>query len=262
MYATPDGHYLVFRLRDGWRYQEGGDNAMPAYGAHATQMRMHFARYDKIVDLKALQLNRTNEDLFKGSYQMMNVGQLMNDMKTIRGSREHDLKVSETNFVPYLPMYSKEDLGKQFRAKMDTLKAPPGVANSRQGFAARIPEASRAQVATAAIANARNAAQLIGYTATNLKLADENLAKRDIAFHSKFTLSAACVLLFLIGAPLGAIIRKGGLGMPIVVAIGFFVVYFIVSKVGEQLTQSGVLPGYIGMWLSTVMLLPHRGRYH
>ena len=107
-----------------------------------------------------------------------------------------------------------------------------------------------------AISNTRNAMQLIGYTATNVYLQDENLVKRQVALHGKFTLSFACVLLFLIGAPLGAIIRKGGLGLPIIVAIGFFVLYFIMSKTGEQITQSGVLPAWIRMWLSTAMLLP------
>jgi lipopolysaccharide export system permease protein len=108
----------------------------------------------------------------------------------------------------------------------------------------------------AAQSNVRNAVQLIGYTANNIKMQDDNMIKRKIALHGKFTLSFACVLLFLIGAPLGAIIRKGGLGLPIVVAIGFFVVYFIMSKVGEQMTTSGVLPAFAGMWLSTAMLLP------
>ncbi|MEO6833487.1 MAG: LptF/LptG family permease, partial [Chitinophagaceae bacterium] len=63
-------------------------------------------------------------------------------------------------------------------------------------------------------------------------------------------------LLFLIGAPLGAIIRKGGLGLPVVSGIAFFVIYFILSKTGEQLTTSGSLPAWFGMWLSTIMLLP------
>jgi lipopolysaccharide export system permease protein len=119
-----------------------------------------------------------------------------------------------------------------------------------------VPDSLRSRVLDAAIANMRNAMTLVGYTAMNVRLQNDNLVKREIAFHGKFTLSFACVLLFLIGAPLGAIIRKGGLGLPIVVAIGFFVVYFIMSKTGEQLSQSGLLPAYIGMWLSTIMLLP------
>ncbi len=256
MSPSADGKYIVFRLRDGARYQEGSDRNMPGSASAATQTRMTFARYDKIIDLSALRLNRTNEDLFKSGYQMMNVGQLLADMASIRKSKEHDLVMSEAHFVPYLPVYNKTEIGKAFRKKLDTIRTKPAAVALRGAFAERIPDSLRNPAIESALSNVRNAVQLVGYTATNIRLQDENLVKRDIAFHSKFTLSFACVLLFLIGAPLGAIIRKGGIGLPIVVAIGFFVIYFIISKVGEQLSQTGVLPAYIGMWLSTIMLLP------
>jgi lipopolysaccharide export system permease protein len=80
--------------------------------------------------------------------------------------------------------------------------------------------------------------------------------KYAVALHQKFTLSVACILLFLIGAPLGAIIRKGGLGLPIVVAVAFFVFYHIMSITGEKLAITGTLPPAAGMWLATALLLP------
>jgi lipopolysaccharide export system permease protein len=255
MGPSPDGKFLVFRLKDGWRYQEGSDPALPAYGTHATQTRMHFAQYDKIIDLSALKLSRTNEELFKSGYQMMNVGQLMTDMKTIRKNKEHDIANSEINFVPYLPTFDKEARGAQFRKKLSKLGNVPEQQKDLS-FAPWMSDSVRNQAVEIALSNVRNAKQLIGYTATNTHLQDENLIKRDIAFHAKFTLSFACVLLFLIGAPLGAIIRKGGLGLPIVVAIGFFVIYFVISKTGEELAQSRVLTPFMGMWMSTAMLLP------
>jgi lipopolysaccharide export system permease protein len=254
MSPSPDGKFIVFSLRDGWRYQEGGDNTMPGYGAHATQTRMHFASYEKIIDLSALKLNRTNEELFKSGYQMMNVGQLVADMGNIRKNKQHDLATGEANFVSYLPVYNKTEVGKDFRKRLVGLRSP--VLSTKGSFADGLPDSLRGNAVLAAVSNVRNAMQLIGYTATSIRMQDENLVKREIAFHGKFTLSFACVLLFLIGAPLGAIIRKGGLGLPIVVAIGFFVIYFIMSKTGEQMSQSGVLPTYLGMWLSTIMLLP------
>ncbi len=254
MSPSADGKYLIFRLQNGWRFQEGADNANPAAGPHATQTRMHFRKYDKIIDLSALKLNRTNEDLFKGGYQMMNVRQLRQDMRQIDTNRRHDLALSEANFAPYIPIYSKAELGTEFRNKLEKIKEvrtlPAG------SFAAHIPDSLRAKVAEAALGSAKNVLQLEGYTANNLKISEDNMVKRQIALHSKFTLSFACVLLFLIGAPLGAIIRKGGLGLPIIVAIGFFVLYFIMSKTGEQLTTSGVVPAWMGMWMSTAMLLP------
>ena len=256
MNPSADGKFIVFRLRDGWRYEEGEDNAAGnTYGAHATQMRMHFASYDKIIDLSSLKLSRTNEDLFKTGYQMMNWKQLLTDMDQIRKTQQHDLLSGESNFVSYLPVYNKATIGKDFRKKLEATPVVQKSSTTKQDFTPLSDSLNNRAVETA-LSNVKNAMQLIGYTAVNVKNQNENLIKRDIAFHSKFTLSFACVLLFLIGAPLGAIIRKGGLGLPIVAGIAFFVLYFIISKVGEQLSQSGILPAYFGMWLSTIMLFP------
>ena len=77
-----------------------------------------------------------------------------------------------------------------------------------------------------------------------------------IEWHRKFTLSCACIVLFLIGAPLGAIIRKGGLGAPMVSAIAFFVVFFLLNNFGEKLAKSEQWSVYAGMWLSSLFLIP------
>src|SRR5690606_39581618 len=72
----------------------------------------------------------------------------------------------------------------------------------------------------------------------------------------KFTLSFACLIFFFIGAPLGAIIRKGGLGMPVVISIFFFVVYYIIDTMGGKFAREGVWFVYQGMWLSSAVLMP------
>jgi lipopolysaccharide export system permease protein len=82
------------------------------------------------------------------------------------------------------------------------------------------------------------------------------LNKYDAEWHKKFTLAISCILLFFIGAPLGSIIRKGGFGMPLVIAILMFIVYFIINVIGEKLAKEGVLETVMGMWLSTFILLP------
>jgi lipopolysaccharide export system permease protein len=77
-----------------------------------------------------------------------------------------------------------------------------------------------------------------------------------IEWHRKFALSVACLVLFLIGAPLGSIIRKGGLGTPLVFAIVFFVIFHLLNTFGEKFVKEGVLPAIGGMWLSSIVLLP------
>ena len=75
-------------------------------------------------------------------------------------------------------------------------------------------------------------------------------------WHKKLMLSFSCLVLFLIGAPLGSIIRKGGLGSPLIFAIIFFMLFYFSSTSGEKAAREGSLSPFVGMWLSTFILLP------
>ena len=119
-----------------------------------------------------------------------------------------------------------------------------------------VPDSVRAEVIQAAASNIRNSKGLLDITSSDKRIQNENYLKFNIEWHRKFTLSFACVLLFLIGAPLGAIIRKGGLGMPMVIAIAFFIVFHIISITGEKLAKTASVEPWVGMWMATAMLLP------
>jgi lipopolysaccharide export system permease protein len=80
--------------------------------------------------------------------------------------------------------------------------------------------------------------------------------KYKIEWHRKFFLAVVCFVLFFIGAPLGAIIRKGGIGLPTLIALGLFVVYQLLTMVGERLAKNQFLEPWVGMWISTLVLLP------
>ena len=84
----------------------------------------------------------------------------------------------------------------------------------------------------------------------------EWLAKHMVAWHKKFTLSFACLVLFFIGAPLGAIIRKGGIGLPVVVSVLFFVLFHIITITGEKSAIAGAIGIEFGMWIASAVLLP------
>ena len=89
-----------------------------------------------------------------------------------------------------------------------------------------------------------------------LKDKGRNLRKHQVEWHRKITLSLACLVLFLIGAPLGSIIRKGGLGTPLIFAIIFFMVFYFSSNTGEKFAKEGTLNPFTCMWLATFVLLP------
>lgn len=83
-----------------------------------------------------------------------------------------------------------------------------------------------------------------------------NINRQWIEWHTKFTVSFACLIFFFIGAPLGSIVRKGGLGMPIVISVILFIIYYILNNVGYKMARDGVWIHWVGMWFSSMILLP------
>jgi lipopolysaccharide export system permease protein len=93
-------------------------------------------------------------------------------------------------------------------------------------------------------------------TNTEYKSKQKDLRLHKIEWHKKITLSLACLVLFLIGAPLGSIIRKGGLGTPLVIAILLFMFFFFFNTSGEKYAKENVMTAFGGMWMATIFLLP------
>ncbi len=95
-----------------------------------------------------------------------------------------------------------------------------------------------------------------GFKSKTLRYEEKEIRRHHTEMHRKFTLSFACLIFFFIGAPLGAIIRKGGLGAPAVISVMLFVVYYIIDNMGYKMARDGVWPPWEGMWLSSAVLLP------
>ncbi len=94
------------------------------------------------------------------------------------------------------------------------------------------------------------------YINTSYEEKSKDIRKFDIEWQRKIALSFACFVLFLIGAPLGSIIRKGGIGAPLVFGINFFVVFHLLNTLGEKLAKEGVITPFGGMWMASILLLP------
>lgn len=251
MLASDDKRFMIFRLKDGWRYEESHTSDGTQ---NYKQIRMHFKSWDKVFDLSSLRLSRTNEDLFKDSYQMMDVQQLTEMIDSL-GRYKNKLARNVGSYIgPYITLMASDTSDKNLLlSKMAGAKA---LHTYDTTFLTTVSDTLRKEVVQLALGNVRNAKGLLDITAADMKIQDENYLKFNVEWHRKFTLSFACVLLFLIGAPLGAIIRKGGLGMPLVIAVGFFVIFHIISITGEKLAKTGGLNAWMGMWMATGMLLP------
>jgi lipopolysaccharide export system permease protein len=251
MFPSPNKQFLIFRLKDGWRYEEGEQkNGVQDH----EQTRMHFKSWDKVFDLSSFKLSRTNEDLFKDAYQMMDVSQL-NERIDSMGRYQRRLENNLNLYVgPYITYMANGENHKKLQKELtDSVTSKHTYKSS---FIEVVPDSSRAKILQLVQTQIRNAEGLLNVNAMDSQLQEENFLKFNIEWHRKFTLSFACVLLFLIGAPLGAIIRKGGLGMPLVIAVGFFVIFHIFSITGEKLSKTGSIKPWMGMWMATAMLLP------
>ena len=118
------------------------------------------------------------------------------------------------------------------------------------------PKESKRQILSLALTNARGLKGSIDGTKASYNTARQEAAPFQAEWHKKFTLSVISMLLFLIAAPLGAIIKKGGIGMPLVISVVMFVLFYAVNLVGEKIGVSGAVPLWMGMWLSSIVLLP------
>jgi lipopolysaccharide export system permease protein len=97
---------------------------------------------------------------------------------------------------------------------------------------------------------------MLSNTINDQNYANKIAIKHKVEWHRKWTLAVACIIFFLIGAPLGAIIRKGGFGMPVIVSVGFFITYHIVSVTAEKMVKESELSVTEGMWTANLILLP------
>jgi lipopolysaccharide export system permease protein len=250
MINSPDKRFLIFRLKDGWRYEEmsGSRGTNGKY----SQVRMHFNQSDKVFDMSSFtKVQHTDESVMKGGQAMMNIVQLEDNIDSLVKNRPRDVERFSYDLRNFLTFRS--ELSKSLKDSINKLSAARPYTGS---FISTIPDSVKKRVLDLSESQVRSSKLYVEISTSALKLKDELMVNLLIEWHRKFALSFACILLYLIGAPLGAIIRKGGIGLPLIIAVIFFVTYIIVSKTGEQLSKTQAVMPYFGMWISTLMLLP------
>lgn len=254
MKMTADSN-LVFTLYNGYMYSElGGERTMRVHRTYPAR-RDHFERQDVVFSLSGFNLNRTDENLFKGGYKMMNLKQLTLTTDSLYSEYDETKKqfykeVVVTNYFRTDPVY-KKTLFKDTVIQRDR----ETILNMDSIFE-NLDIPAKRSIITQALTLARATGGHVLAQKDNFLNKVRKIRRHEIEWHRKFTLSFACLVFFFIGAPLGAIIRRGGLGMPVVVSIIFFVIYYIVSISGEKFARESVMPAFEGMWLSSFLLLP------
>lgn len=243
MRLTKDKKFLEFILKNGWRYEEKGSR-----GTTNTQFtRMGFKEYKKVFDLKSFQMNKSGDSAFYDP-KMLSLRQLNQTIDSLQNVDTFYYRKTRTELSPYIGFSRYLDTGWVAINKDSVRKISQ--------FNQLIPDSMKMAISDAATSQINSVRGNVNVLATDYLEKYKSLRLHEIEWHRKFTLSAACLVLFLIGAPLGSIIRKGGLGAPLVFAIIFFVVFHLFNTFGEKFVKSDSTGPLLGMWLSTLILIP------
>lgn len=256
---NPD--FMMLGLNNGVIYEEMADKELQ--GAIYPFRRTYFQKALLKFDISNFKLSRGNEDLFKDSYEMLNIQQLNVVIDSLRKEvRRHEqnyidnLKNRHLVFRPLMTITTnsiQDSLGRQ-RIMREINNTPPQYAI--QGNSSPAAVAGASPEINLAIDFCHHSMIALQNSNSESKMRNETLVRYEIEWHRKFTLSLACIVIFFIGAPLGAIVRKGGLGTPMVISVLLFLLYHVLTMTGEKMAKAGNVDVFTGMWFSAFILTP------
>ncbi len=261
---TEDKTRLYLELHSGEMFENLTDRSMGSGGStYMPFRREEFTRKDVYFKFDA-NFNRMDESGIRSQYVGQNVSQLLTSIDSI--SRQVDsigsIYSDELLTASYSGVASHRRTVQDSVVRLEPVNVPTeataaaaATINIDSVFAK--PSASFAKsYLTQALADARRSRQDFEYRALMLTEQAKLMRRHEIEMQRKFTLSFAVLVFFFIGAPLGAIIKKGGLGTPLVISVILFIVYYIFDNMGVKMARDGKLDVWLGMWLSTLVLLP------
>lgn len=247
---SDDKKYLLVTLFHGETYEQTRNSQWFT----KSSLRHHtFDLQKQVIPMSGFAMGRTDADLFTSS-QTKNISELQHDIDSL------EIKVNAATTSSYEPL-----LKEQIFARDNTvLPLPDSLQVDKRDFrdllatdsVIMLPTRERERVWNQARTLAKNSRNMFAFDESTAKEALNQLYRSKVEWHKKMSLPVSILIFFLIGAPLGAIIRKGGLGLPVVVSIIFFVIYYIISLSGEKLAKEGSWEAVYGIWLSTFILTP------
>lgn len=278
MRTTPNRRYLEFNLKDGWRYQERGDRLE----ANTEFIRIGFKEFTKQFDLSSLGMQqRTTDTANKINQRMQSMRQLSKAIDSIeRDAKKYTERLKLEIFASHgfanIPdsMYKKKEIDLKDSLEIaspdsvskDSIepenKVIPLIDSTEtkvkeiKKFEDLIPAINLKQVNQAAASQVGTIGMNLDVTVSEYINKQRELRLHKIEWHKKLVLSLACLVLFLIGAPLGSIIRKGGLGTPLVFAVFLFMFFFFFNTTGEKYVKENVMSAFGGMWMATLVMVP------
>ncbi len=219
---------------------------------HPSQ-RIKYKTFKQNISLPGSDLKRGSEDRFKNSYRMLNLGQLTGQEDSLTSKLEKEKELFSKNLLTR--HYFQKEARKLAEDTLQSHLLTAQTLNADSLFNS-MPSSKKLISISSALNKGRKARESISRKNNEMEGQIKWIRKFTNEWHRKFTLPFACFIFFFIGAPLGAIIRKGGLGMPVIISVLFFIAYYIISMTSERFSKELVLTPFWGMWLSSLIILP------
>ena len=259
MRISVDEKNLILTLFSGNSYVEMDKSRRRNLKSSFPHRREKFQKKEMLIEMTGFGLNRSDQSIWKNSFSMMNLGQLKHFSDSL-GNNIGQLESSVEDLIHKTTLKKKKKniLRKKMPdKKADTTKIEPkytklDLDSAYNSFSKRQKQRALSQ----AINSTRSNKSFIATNANTINYKTKLLRRYQIEKHRKFTLSLSCLIFFFIGAPLGAIIRKGGLGVPVIVSVLFFLAWYMISITGEKFVREDMISPFAGMWFASFILIP------
>lgn len=242
MYTMWEDRYLILELYRGDNYTE----MPPKVPGQETELSHNHFDYSKLVfNLSSFELSRTDMQLFASNKIMRKIDELHADIDSIGREGKRMQTSMYSNYLSYFAYFNREIT----KASLDDKALQDVIAKVEVVTASKL-----AQIQQANLNQIRSLKMFAQSYAERAKTVRRDLDVFDVEIYRKYTQSIACLIMFLVGAPLGAIIKKGGFGIPVLISIFFFIIYYVFSLTGEKWAKENVVDVPWGMWATNFVL--------
>jgi lipopolysaccharide export system permease protein len=255
MHTTSDGTALIMRLFNGYSFNEVEEKNVIQTQRKYPSRKDYFKEENIVISLTGFDLERSEDGLFKSNAAMLNISQLTFYIDSL--NKRHVERVSNQ----FREFNSSKIYTQRITLKNRIKNTGKDSAMTARPFEMKavydsLPVTDKGIVLTRAITSLKDASSYLTERNETLHWEVKAIKKYEVEWNRKLTMSFACLVFFFIGAPLGAIIRKGGLGTPAVISVFFFVIYYIVSVSAQKMVEEDIVGTFEGMWASSYILLP------
>ncbi|MCL2290517.1 MAG: LptF/LptG family permease [Bacteroidetes bacterium] len=241
MEMTDDQTYMLFYLYDGFYWDESSDNTSAGKNPLT---RSTFSEQYKRIDISSFKFEKSENDFYAATNQTFSNLELKGKIDTVMISVEQNNDELMASFLSFC-YYLKNDI-----LPRDSI--PPNTDITQR----ELEPHKKAEIIDRTLMTKNDFNTALNKNKEYNMHLYSNIAAYKTEWYKKYVLAVACMLFFFIGAPLGSIIRKGGIGVPLVITVAFFSSYFMLSVFGEKIAKGGAVPVWFGMWLSTFVLIP------